>query len=115
MNTALDPHAAFAAAIRRVFTWPRNGRASFPARIAAASEVHSLQNRAILVVPRPIHRKIVCLRGCLWITHDGDPKDIVLDAGQSYRPDRHARMLIQALQAAELRVTGVAGREQPRC
>lgn len=43
---------------------------------------------------------IVCNEGCLWITHDGDTRDVVLDAGQSHRVDRPTRILIMALQAA---------------
>jgi hypothetical protein len=40
--------------------------------------------------------------GTLWVTHDCDPKDIVLAAGQEYCCDRASRMLVQALEDADL-------------
>ena len=44
---------------------------------------------------------VECVQGVLWITHDGDPKDIVLTAGQAYRAQRPSRMLVSALEDAE--------------
>lgn len=45
---------------------------------------------------------VECVQGVLWITHDGDPKDIVLTAGQVYRAQRPSCMLMSALEDAEL-------------
>ena len=45
---------------------------------------------------------VECVQGVLWITHDGDPKDIVLTAGQVYRAQRPSCMLVSALEDAEL-------------
>ena len=39
-----------------------------------------------------------CARGSLWITHDGDPKDILLASGESYRATREDAMHVYALQ-----------------
>ena len=38
-----------------------------------------------------------CRSGEVWITHDGDPRDVVLKANESYLVDRPARMTAFAL------------------
>ncbi|HVZ44808.1 MAG TPA: DUF2917 domain-containing protein [Ramlibacter sp.] len=35
--------------------------------------------------------------GSLWITHDGDPKDVIVDRQQSYEPHRERAMRMHAL------------------
>jgi hypothetical protein len=49
-------------------------------------------------------RVIVCDKGCLWLTFDGDPRDGIVQAGQQHRCDRGTPMTIQALDDASLRV-----------
>jgi hypothetical protein len=38
-----------------------------------------------------------CRDGQAWITHDGDPRDVVLQAKQSYTADRGQRMRVHAM------------------
>ena len=38
-----------------------------------------------------------CAQGCLWVTHDGDPKDIMLQPGQSYRAQKGAALTVHAV------------------
>lgn len=45
-----------------------------------------------------------CERGGVWITHDGDPKDIILDPRDSYRAEREDAMNLFALQACVLEI-----------
>jgi len=45
------------------------------------------------------------LTGCLWITMDGDTRDIVLGAGQSWRVERNGRTLVHAGAPSVLRIT----------
>ena len=44
-----------------------------------------------------LHHRIECLGGTLWITQDGDRRDIVLQAGDSFTFDRPGDALISAL------------------
>jgi hypothetical protein len=46
--------------------------------------------------------EVRCKRGRLWITHDGDPKDLVLEPDESYTAERGARMTLHALQPCEM-------------
>jgi hypothetical protein len=42
------------------------------------------------------------LAGTVWITLDGDIRDVVLDAGQSFRLDRNSPALLSALGSAKV-------------
>ena len=56
-------------------------------------------------LPHASRRLVVsCAQGRLWITHDGDPRDVVLGAGDSYRVDSERPMQLHALEAAVLTV-----------
>lgn len=72
-----------------------------PVRTAPApGALHELQKGATLVIERPAGVELKCLCGNVWITHDGDPRDVVLSPGGSYRADRDSRMLVHALEPA---------------
>lgn len=43
--------------------------------------------------------------GCVWITMDGDQRDIVLGAGQSWLIERNGRTLLHAAAPSTLRIT----------
>lgn len=51
-----------------------------------------------------------CVDGCLWITQDNDPRDIVLASGESFTLDRSGVALVSAFQPSTLAV-----REPPPC
>lgn len=73
-------------------------------RTAAPAPIHRLTKGATLRVQHPHGLEVVCLHGALWITHDGDVKDVVLQPGQRHTADRHACMLVHALDAAEVQL-----------
>lgn len=48
--------------------------------------------------------QVRCADGSLWITNDGDPKDIMLGTGESYRAEREDAMHVYALQPTLLEI-----------
>jgi hypothetical protein len=51
-------------------------------------------------VSAPKGRRVECLGGVLWVTQDGDRRDIILEAGDAFDFDRAQGVLISALQDA---------------
>ena len=45
---------------------------------------------------RAFGHRVECLSGSLWITQDGDPRDIVLGPGQGFSFDRSSEALLSA-------------------
>ena len=56
-----------------------------------------LAKGSIRRVHRPIGRRVECVSGSLWVTQDGDLRDIVLKAGESFAFDHKGDALISAL------------------
>lgn len=66
----------------------------------------AMKKNALLSIARPQGCRIDCLEGTLWITQDGDPRDIVLMAGEYHVADRCPRLIVQALESGVVRVVG---------
>ena len=49
-------------------------------------------------------RAIVVFEGRVWITQEGDLRDVVVDGGQSFSVDRQGLTLVQALHPSKLMV-----------
>jgi hypothetical protein len=47
---------------------------------------------------------VKCVSGSLWVTLDGDPKDLILVPGESYRAEREDAMHLFALQPCVLEI-----------
>jgi hypothetical protein len=67
-----------------------------------------LAPRALLDVPDISGTQVTCRRGSLWITLDNDPRDIVLEAGESFFSTEHRRALVYAFQPSVVAMRSVA-------
>jgi hypothetical protein len=74
----------------------------------------SLAPRALLDIPDIGGTQVSCKRGSLWITLDNDPRDIVLEAGESFFTTEHRRALVYAFQPSLVGIRSVALPESPR-
>lgn len=63
-------------------------------QIAGSIPLHSGQP---LRIENGYGRRIAVLEGHVWVTQDGDPRDIVLSAGDDFRFDRQAPALVTSL------------------
>ncbi len=64
------------------------------------SGVVGLSKRDVLALAGHPGTRIESCRGRLWVTQDGDRRDIVLADGQSHLLDREGPVLVQALDSA---------------
>ena len=69
-----------------------------------APATRRLDTGATSWVNKPLGRTISCQTGTLWLTFDGQPRDIVLEAGQSHRCVSSSALSIHAISAATVRV-----------
>ncbi|WP_399681294.1 DUF2917 domain-containing protein [Xenophilus sp.] len=65
-----------------------------------------LPARAIFTLPDGAGVGITCRSGSVWVTMDRDPRDIVLAPGERFEGREHRRMLVSALEASCISVSG---------
>ena len=59
-----------------------------------------LPPRQLFELPDASSARILCTRGSVWLTLDHDPRDVVLEPGDSFETDQPRRALLYALQSA---------------
>jgi len=56
---------------------------------------------------RPGEVQIACREGEVWITQEGDHRDIILRAGQRYGIEKRGLVIVQAIGSAKILVSDV--------
>jgi hypothetical protein len=81
-----------------------------PPRSADAS-VHEmvLARRDLMRIERPQGQRVRCQAGCVWVTVDGDPRDRVLEAGDSFTPTSARRVIVYGLEDSRVRIDQATG------
>lgn len=70
--------------------------------VAEHARIQGLNKHETLTLARPEHTQIECFEGCVWVTQDGDQRDVLLESGQTLWVDQPARMLIHALESSKV-------------
>ena len=99
---AFEPGHPFKGVFHRLSRWLDLRLA--PTRQSTASDI-SLAYGGIHAVRSFRGGRIECTDGTVWLTHDGDCRDVVLEAGQSHMADRDSRLVIYALSSSVVRLT----------
>jgi hypothetical protein len=58
----------------------------------------SLPARQLFEIPDASTARILCTAGCLWLTLDDDPRDVILEPGDSFATGEARRALLYAMQ-----------------
>jgi len=80
--------------------------------IELSQEGLCMQAKQVVKVRGGFGHSIVCDSGTVWVTQDGDPRDVVLRAGDAFTLDREGTALVQAFEPGAIRIVRPAA--QPR-
>ncbi len=74
-----------------------------------------LEGHASTVLPEGVGTLVTCTSGCVWLTRYGDPRDLIMHAGDSFRIDGPGTVVMTAHHGAVLQIfPGEAPRPVPR-
>jgi Protein of unknown function (DUF2917) len=59
---------------------------------------HTLEARRLYALPDAAPVQVRCTQGSLWLTLDDDPRDIILEPGDSFETPGQRRALVYALE-----------------
>lgn len=63
-----------------------------------------LKRNQVLRVRDGLGHSVVCDSGSVWLTQEGDPRDIVLNAGDAFALDRRGLALLLAFEPGAIRI-----------
>jgi hypothetical protein len=75
-----------------------------PTNRTTANGTTALEKKGLLKIEHALGRRVCCEAGAVWITLDGDRRDVVLEAGQVFVSDRNATMVITGLDPATISI-----------
>jgi hypothetical protein len=64
----------------------------------------ALANEEVQVLTDFLGGSIGCIAGCVWLTYDGDCRDVLLEPGQLHVSDRSSRLVIFAMEPSAVRL-----------
>ena len=73
-----------------------------------------LARNQTLEIEQPLGFRIVCRSGSLWITQDGDQRDIIVESGDAFEFDRPGVAIVNAFKPATVSVEPVPRGHAPR-
>lgn len=76
--------------------------------ITSAPQAAHLLSRQVFNLRARKGQRIECRTGQLWITQDGDPRDVILDANQCFTLDRSGHTLVSALEDSSFMLRNAA-------
>ena len=63
-----------------------------------------LNTNQVVKVHGGLGHAIVCHSGTVWVTQDGDPRDVILRAGDAFTFDREGPALVQAFEPGAISI-----------
>lgn len=69
-----------------------------------------LKRKQLVMVRDGLGHSIVCDSGSVWVTQEGDPRDIVLGAGEAFTLDRPGTALVLAFEPGAISITNTQAR-----
>ena len=72
-----------------------------------------MKPKQVVKVRGGIGHSIVCHSGTVWVTQDGDLRDVVLHAGQSFMLNRKGPALVQAFEQSAISIERPAAQVRP--
>jgi hypothetical protein len=74
----------------------------------------TLPGRQLFAIPDASAVRILCTRGCIWVTLDDDLRDFVLEPGQQFEAPDARRALIYTLEPSSFLLAAQAQRTMRR-
>ena len=71
-------------------------------KIDSLPEDLHLAHHALHSLPDAAGVRIGCIEGTVWLTLDGDTRDIILESGEAFTTPDHRRALVYALQPSRI-------------